>query len=879
MISITVNGEKRQIEAWPETPLLYILRGDFGLMGAKFACGLEQCGACKVIVDGRAIPSCKIAVKDLDGHEITTVEHLSRNGTLHAVQQAFIDEQAMQCGFCTAGFIAAAAALLDRNPHPTEGDIRRELKYHLCRCGVYPRVLRAVKRAAGILDGPPAITVLDRPLKMQTETPGALPASLERVPELDRWLQINVDGTITLFAGKVEYGQGILTAFAQLAAEELDVSVARMAVMPAQTGRTPNEGMTVGSMSLMSTGNAVRHAAAEARAYLISLAYEELEAQIADLVVKDGLITDISSGRSVSYWDLMGGKSFGRNVTGAVPLKPFETYELVGQAVKRLDLHAKVTGAPAFVHDIAFPGMLHGRVLKPPAPGAALVAFDPTPIEALPGVARLVRDGSFLGVIAETEAQAAFVLEAMKKSAAWHNPNGLLGGEDQAAHLGSLPHRSFHIVNGTPADGPVPEAVVPEDAATIVSGEYFRPFQLHAALGPSAAVAHMQGGELTLWMHAQGVYPIRGTIAHVLGLDEDRITVIHREGPGCYGHSGSDDAALDAALLAQAHPGAPISVKWTREDEFRWEPNAPAMSVRMMGGLDSQGRIVNWDHQVRSYPHFGRARLDGTTSGLLSAWYLEEPFEAPVPVPSQWPHAGGYRNADPLYRLPNKRVVKHYVQDRPLRTSSMRGLGAFANVFAIESFMDELAYAAGKDPAAFRLDYLEDDRAREVIQAAVDHSGWRVRNAPRGDGTGQGIAFARYKNSAAYCAVVMQVEIDPETRKIRLLKALITADAGHIVNPDGLSNQLEGGLVQAASWTLKEQTRYNAEGIQSCDWYSYPILLFNEAPEIRTVLLNRPGAPFLGAGEASSGPTGAAIANAVFDATGVRLRKLPLALP
>ncbi len=876
MFSFELNGQQRHIEADGDTPLLYVLRNDFGLMGAKFACGLEQCGACKVIINGKAVPSCKVTVKELDGCWIRTVESLSRNGAFHAVQQAFIDEQALQCGFCTAGFVTAAAALLDRNPNPSEDEIRSELKYHLCRCGVYPRIFRAVRRAAGSLEQEPLFTVLERPLTEITLTFASLPPSLERSPELDEWLQINTDGTVTLLAGKVEYGQGILTSLAQLAAEELDVRLDRIRVVPAETGRTPNEGMTVGSMSLMTTGNAVRIVAAEARHYLLSMAFEELEADLGDLTVEDGRINDPLSGRSVTYWDLMGGRTFGRKVTGTVPLKSFETYGLVGQPAGRLDLHAKVTGAPVFVHDLELPGMLHARVLKPPAPGARLESINSELIEALPGVVKVVRDGSFLGVIAETEAQAAEALERMEAAAVWQNPNNLTGWEDQARHLNSLPSRSFHIVDGAPVVGPVPELFMPDTAVTSITAEYFRPFQLHAALGPAAAAAHMENGSLTLWVHSQGVYPIRAVIAHALGMDESDVTVVHKEGAGCYGHSGSDDAGLDAALLARAFPGAPISLKWTRADEHRWEPAAPAMSVRMQGGLDEAGRIVNWDHQVRTYPHFGRARLDGDTSGLLSAWYLNPPFPAPVPVPSEWPHAGGYRNADPLYELPNKRIVKHYVPDRPLRTSSMRGLGAFANVFAIESFMDELAYTAGKDPLTFRLDYLADPRASEVLKIAANHAGWTPHNSPRMDGVGQGIAFARYKNSAAYCAVVMEVEADPESGRIRLTRAVIAADAGQIVNPDGLSNQLEGGLVQAASWALKEQVRYGPGGVRSVDWITYPILQFNEAPEVRTILLNRPGSPFLGAGEASSGPTGAAIANAVFHATGIRLRSMPL---
>jgi CO/xanthine dehydrogenase Mo-binding subunit len=344
---------------------------------------------------------------------------------------------------------------------------------------------------------------------------------------------------------------------------------------------------------------------------------------------------------------------------------------------------------------------------------------------------------------------------------------------------------------------------------------------------------------------------------------------MHVDGPGCYGHNGADDAALDAAVLAQAVPGRPVSLKWTRSDEHTWEPYGAATVIQMQASLSADGDVIDWNHDVWGYTHLGRARLLGSTSGLLAAWHLAEPFGRSRPQPSMGPQVGIHRNADPLYAFPRRRIVKHFLADSPLRTSALRGLGSYANVFAIESFMDELAHAAGADPVEFRLRYLTDERSRAVIEAAARKAGSRP------EGRGRGIAFARYKNQQSYVAVVVDLRVNRDSGHIRLERAVIAADAGQIVSPDGLSSQLEGAFVQSASWTLKEQVAFDPQGVISVDWHSYPILRFRDAPEIETVLLNRPGQPYLGLGEGAQGPVAAAIANAVCDAIGVRLRRIP----
>lgn len=870
---LDVNGQQRKVESEPDTPLLYILRNKLGLKGVKYGCGSEQCGACKVIVDGQAVPTCKLPVKKVQGLSITTIEGLGTPENLHQLQQAFIEEQAFQCGYCTPGMIIAAQGLLNQVRYPTDTEIQASLEKNLCRCGVYDRVRRAIKLGIGRPDKTPKFEIHDH--LGDNPYSGDFPSTLVQTPDLDAWLRINQDETITIFTGKVELGQGIKSAVALIAAEELDVSVDRILVAPTDSSYSPDEGLTVSSMSLETTGEAMRWAAAEAKQIMLSVAFEELEAPFDRLEVIDGTIRDPVSGRSTNYWQLFGGRSFGRQVTGSTQPKPAERYTLLGRSNQRLDAAAKVSGRTTYVHDLDLPGMVHGRVLRPPNPNSQLVSVSEQMMDDMPGLLKIVRDGSFLAVICEHEHQAVEALECLRQASQWNDPGQLLDQEKLYEVLLSQPGQSYLVKNGTPVEGDIPPINTPTSAEETLKATYFRPFQMHASLGPSAAVAHMDAGKLTLWVHSQGVYPIREAIAHVLGMKIDDIRVIHMEGAGCYGHNGADDAALDAALLAQAYPGRPVSLQWTRSDEHTWEPYGPAMVMQLQASLDTEGAVIDWNHDVWSYPHFGRARAGSRSSGLLAAWHLDEPYSKPLPQPVLGPHVGGHRNADPLYSFPRKRIVKHFVPQSPLRTSALRGLGAYANVFAIESFMDELAHAAGSDPVEFHLQHLQDERAQAVVRAAAQKAGWQPNMRNRTDGRGRGIAFAQYKNRQCYTAVVVELQVDRSSGQINLDRAIIAADAGQIVSADGLSNQLEGSFTQSASWTLYEQVNYDQQGITSRDWDTYPILFFPQAPKIETVLLNRPGLPFLGAGEAAQGPAPAAIANAIFDAVGIRLRIIP----
>ena len=883
-ITLHVNGETHQISIDPETPLLYILRNDLNLKGPKYGCGQEQCNACKVLIDGNDVPSCKLPVSQAEGTEVTTVEGLGSADDLHPLQEAFIAEQAIQCGYCVSGMIIAAQGLLNRTRYPSDDEIRTALDENLCRCGVYERVRRAIKMRIGrpvwdpiyeVVEAPP---LSDRFLSTVEGARQRLSASLRQTPAIDAWIRINADQTVTAFTGKAEIGQGIKTAIAQIAAEELDVALERVIVQSADTELSPDEGVTAGSMSMENSGNAVRQATAEARHILLELAHEELEAETPaqELTVHDGTITDPASGRQISYWKLFGGQQFGRDVTGAVQPKQASAYTIVGDVATQIELPAKATGAPSYVHDLELPNMLHGRVVRPPSYDARLVSVDEDAISQLPGVVKVVRDGSFLGVVAEREEQAISASEALQSDAVWSSGSDLPTPETIYDHLLSQTAQSHLVVAGKTVEGSLPPIAAPADATQTLNATYYRPYHMHASMGPSAAVAQWVDGKLTVWSHTQGAYPLRGSIASVFGMAVEDVRVIHTQGAGCYGHNGADDVGLDAALLARAVDGHPVSLKWMREDEHTWEPYSSAMAIKMQASLDGSGTVSDWNHDVWSYPHSGRPRAAEGSSGLVAAWHLAEPVPPPTPNPHIGArHMGGHRNADPLYAFARRRVVNHFVPNSPLRVSSMRSLGAYANVFAIESFMDELALAANLDPVAYRLQHLDDERAQAVIRAAADKIGWQPRTGPNHSGRGTGIAFAQYKNIQCYAAIAVELTVDRESGQIKLERAIIAADSGQVVNPDGLSNQLEGGFVQAASWTLMEEVQFDKNGITSRDWDTYPILRFSQMPSIETVLLNRPNLPFLGSGEATQNPTPAAIANALFEAVGVRLRQIP----
>jgi nicotinate dehydrogenase subunit B len=662
----------------------------------------------------------------------------------------------------------------------------------------------------------------------------------------------------------VELGQGILTALAQIAAEELDLPLSRIEMISGDTGQTPNEGHTAGSLSVENSGTALRMAVAEVRAILIDLAAKRLAAPADQLTVADGAIA-APDGRKVGYGELVQTLDLKREATAKVAPKPASTYKVVGRSVRRLDIPAKVTGGAAYIQDIRLPGMLHGRVVRPPRYGAKLENLDETAAKAIPGVVAVVRDGSFVGVVAEREEQAIKARAALSAAARWSGGTDLPDMDKTYEHLLSLP--AIDTVASEKQASPRPSG------ARVVEATYRKPYLAHASMGPSCALAEFRDGKFTVWSHTQGVFPLRLDLAKSLHVEPAAIRCIFAEGAGCYGRNGQDDVALDAALLARAVPGRPVRVQWMRDDEFVWEPYGSAMVMKAQGAV-ADGKIVDWQYELWSGPHGIRPGApDG--SNLFASWSLAQSQKRPVARNIPLPAGGSDRNAIPAYDLPNQRIVNHFIPDMPIWVSSLRTLGGYANVFAVECFMDELAAAAGIDPIAFRLAHLSDPRARAVIEAVARKSGWK--QGETGDGArGRGIGFARYKNLASYVAVVAEVEVDRGSGTVRVPRVTAAVDAGLIINPDGLANQIEGGIVQSVSWTLKEEVRFDRSGIRSRDWASYPILTMPEAPSVEVELINRLNERPLGTGEASQGPAAAAVVNAFANATGKRIRDLPL---
>jgi CO/xanthine dehydrogenase Mo-binding subunit len=691
----------------------------------------------------------------------------------------------------------------------------------------------------------------------------SLPGSLKKAPLLDSWIRIDADGSITVFTGKAELGQGFKTAFQQIAAEELDVPFGSLKVITADTGLTANEEYTSGSHSTQDSGTAIRNAAAQVRELLIAEAARRLNLPAENFRTENGAVIS-PDGRRLGYGDLVAADMLHVQAQPKSKLKDPAAFKVMGKPLQRVDIPAKVTGGAAYVHDMRPPGMVHARVVRPPSYGAELTECDTSAIEKMPGVIKVIRDGNFLAVAAKKEFQSIKAMNALSAVAKWKETVSLPKQDDLSRVLTGLPSQDSTIFERSN-----PSLV----GQRTIEATYTRPYLAHGSIGPSCAVAQFVDGAMTVWTHTQGVYPDRQAIAEMLRMPASNVRCIHVEGSGCYGHNGADDAAADAALIARALPGLPVRVQWMREQENAWEPFGPAMVTKLKASLDGNGAISDWNFEVWSNTHSMRP---GGAGSMLPAQHMAQAFTVPAPKPIPLPEGGGDRNAIPIYKFPNAHVVHHFIPAMPLRVSAMRSLGAYHNVFSIESFMDELAAAAGADPVEFRLRHLDDPRAREVVTRAAQGFGWQSgQKAPKDRGFG--FAFARYKNLAAYCAVASEVEVNRETGRPRLVRAVAAVDSGQVVNPDGLINQIEGAIVQSMSWTLYESVTFDDTRITSIDWQTYPILRFNAVPDrIDVHIIDRPGQPFLGSGETGQGPAAASIANAIANATGKRLRDLPL---
>ncbi|MBI3707986.1 MAG: xanthine dehydrogenase family protein molybdopterin-binding subunit [Proteobacteria bacterium] len=675
--------------------------------------------------------------------------------------------------------------------------------------------------------------------------------------ELDGFFAVHENNSVTLFCGKVDLGQGLRIAIRQMAAEELGIGVDRIAMVEGDTALTPDQGATAGSSGIMRGGVQIRQAAATAREALIRLAAERLGQPAEALEAVNGEVRPKAGGKGVGYGALIGNKRFGLKLDAKAPLKDPGTYVVVGKPLPRPDVPEKVTGHHTYVHDLKVPGMLHGRILRPPSIGAKIIEVDEASIRNIPG-AQVVRLNDFLGVVAEEEWDAVQAARTLK--ARWSESATLIGHDGVRDWMRAGP---FMADEGLTKKGDAGASLA--GAAQRVSGTYYWPLHTHGSMGPSCAVADVRDGKATIWSASQATHRLRLTLAKILTLQPENVRVIYLDGAGCYGMNGHDDASADAALLSKAL-SRPVRVQWMREDEHGWDPKGPPQLLALEAALGADGRIAAWRTEMwipkatAGLPNIpllgpaeaGIAQVQGISTGLIS------------------------QNAGPMsYNVPNVEVVVHWLKDSPLRPSNIRAPGKIANCFAVEGFVDELAAAAKRDPVEFRLDGLSDPRGIEVLKRTAALLGWKPRPSPGPGGLGRGIAYVHYKNNETYVAIGMEAEVDRASGAIRVHRIACAHDCGLVINPDALRQQIEGNILQTLSRTLFEEVTFDRARVTSVDWASYPILTFPDVPAVLIEVIDRPREPPLGAGEAATTPVPAALANAIFDATGARLRNVP----
>lgn len=679
-----------------------------------------------------------------------------------------------------------------------------------------------------------------------------------RFTQVDAWLKIAPNGMVTFHTGKVELGTGVRTSLAQMIAEELDVSVSNIQLVMGDTDLCPDQIGTFGSLTIMLAGPQVRQAAAEARLALVERAAQRLGVPADQIQTAQG-VAKAPSGASISYGELAQGPALGRTISGKATLKTPAQFKQIGQSVPRVEIPAKVCGTHEYVHHVRVPGMLHGRIIRPDMPGATALKIDDSGFKGMAGAPKVVHKGNFLAVVADTEDMAVKAAQSLK--VVWSAAEPLPTPDEVPQLLRSTPSTRRELQRtGQGADG-LAQAVKTHQA------DYYVPFQLHASIGPSCAVADVRADRATVWSATQTSFLTRGSLATMLGMKPNQVRLIWVEGSGCYGQNGSDDVSGDAALLSQL-VGKPVRVQWMRRQEHQWEPKGAAMSMSVKAGLDAKGQIVGWDYAVWSPNHALRPFYD-MAGNMLAGEALG--------MPARYLQAGADRDARPSYAFANSRVVLNLLERSPLRSSSLRGLGSPQNTFANESFIDEMAVLAGADAIDFRVQHLKDERAIAVLRAVEKLATWDKRpSGQRNKGTGRGVAFVQYNNNSTYVAVSMHVQVDEKTGKVKVEKVCVAHDCGMIVNPDGVRSQVEGNVIQTLSRALLEEVQTTRKEITSVDWVSYPIMRFSELPsEINIELIDRPTVRAVGAGEGAASPIFPALANAIYDATGVRLRSVP----
>ena len=695
----------------------------------------------------------------------------------------------------------------------------------------------------------------------QTAGAGGKPVALD---EVDSFIALVPDGTVNVYTGKVDLGTGTRTALRQIAAEELDVPFERINLVEGDTALTPDQGPTWGSLTIQVGGVQIRQAAATARKALVELASKRLGAPASDLEVKYGVVrAKADPTRSASYSELIGDQEFHLKVDKSARVKDPASYTIVGKPVPRVDIPAKVTGEWTYMQDVRVPGMLHGRVVRPPALGAQLSSVDESSVSGIKGLVKVVRVGNFLAVVAETEWAAIKAAEGLK--ATWSPWEGLPDMDQLYQVVRQTPVAKDEVTVNV---GDAKSALA--SAAKTVSATYEFAIHTHGSIGPSCAIADVRDGKLTVWSASQAPHWLRRDLATMLGISPSAIHVIYRDGAGCYGRNGHEDAAADAALLSR-EVGRPVRVQWMRHDEHGWDPKGPPTLAELRGGLDASGNVIAWQSE------FWIPKVGAITEGvpMLAATLGGLPYKDNI-------NPGNiFQNSAPPYAFPNAHAVCHRLETTPFRPSWIRTPGRLQNTYVNEAFLDELAAAAGADPVEFRLRHLKDLRGIEVLQAAVRRAKWDTRPSPKKSAasppvaTGRGVTYCKYENVRTYVAAVAEVEVERRSGVIRVKRVVVAHDCGQIINPDGVRAQIEGNVVQTVSRTLKEELKWNRSRVTSVDWVTYPILTFAEVPEIDIELINRPNDPPWGAGEPTAAIVPSAISNAVFDAIGVRLRTVP----
>lgn len=860
-----INGSAHQLAADPDRSLLSLLRDEIGLTGPKYGCGDGKCGACTVHIDGAPVQSCSITARAAAQNRITTVEGLAQKGRLHALQSAFLEMGALQCGYCTPGMLMSAAALLTENPQPSTAEIVHAMQDNICRCGAYQRIIAAIHSAAAKMQAgdetaedpaaipeialheaaAPGVVDTDEPIPAKTDegifvaypcpelavalygedvTP---PAPEERaLSEIGPWLHIDGEGAITVAVGKAEVGQNIRTSLAQIVAEELRVPAERVRVVLGDTALTPYDRGTFGSRTTPVTGPQLWRAGATARELLLELAGANWRVSPSELALADGTVHHPESGRSASLGELARDRNLLRVADASQPITPPTDWQVAGRSPAKVNGAAFVTGRHRFASDMALAGVLHGKILRPPAYQASLQEIDVQAAQALPGVT-VVQEGDFVGVVAPDPWQAEQAVAAIRTR--WKRTLQVSQPElfeylkaSPAAEDGR--HRPYLSEAGD-------AEVALFTAHLTLSHQFTVDYIAHSPLEPRAALARWSGDRLTVWTGTSRPFGVRTELALAFAIPETSVRVIVPDTGSGYGGKHTGQAAIEAARLARAVE-KPVKLVWTREEEFIWAYLRPAGLIEISGGVDAQGHFVGLD--LRNYN-------------------------------------SGAAGIETLYDIPNRHIA-YQPCDAPLPQGSYRSLAAPANHFARETLADELAHELGMDPLEFRLCNLSHPRMRAVLTAAADAFGWGKTPPAQ---HGYGIAGGADKDS--YIATCAEVFVEPESGEVKVVRLVAAYDCGAIINPDNVRNQVEGALVQGLGGALFESIGFTNGRIDNPNFADYRVPRFGDAPQIETILLDRRDIPPAGAGETPILAVAPAIGNAIFQATGVRLRSLPLA--